>query len=98
MVELTCDEGCKKEFSLIKPGVDIVKDDILKTWFKCPHCGHEYVSHYTNSGIRELQGTVKMLQGSPQRNKRKARQRVKDLQAVIKTGMDRLRQEIEGAS
>ncbi|WP_031517608.1 hypothetical protein [Desulfofalx alkaliphila] len=94
MLKLKCDKGCKEEFTLIEPGTDIVYDDILKTYFCCPHCGQEYVSHYTNTGIRELQDTVRVLQEGPKRNKRKTKRMIQDLQARIKVGMDRLREEI----
>ncbi len=97
MVEIICDK-CKKDFTLIQPGTSIVRDDILKTWFKCPHCGYRYISHYTNKGIRELQAVQERLRIGPQWNKRKIKHKLKDLQDVIKTGMDRLKQEIEGAS
>lgn len=96
MLRLVCNKGCKREFTLAKPGVATVRDDILKTYFKCPHCGQEYTAFYTNSGIRELQKMLGRLQNGPQRNKYKTKRRIKDLQDRITVGMERLKKDLEG--
>lgn len=95
MVKLECDKGCKREFILAGFGAEVVKDDIQKHGFACPYCGKEYISYYTNAGIRELQAVQKGLYKNPKGDKRKTRFLTKDLQERIKVGMDRLKEEVE---
>jgi hypothetical protein len=96
LVRLTCDKGCKQEFILTKPGAAIVREDILKTYSNCPHCGQEYISYYTNGPIRELQEMLRILQSGTQSNKRKTKRLIKDLKDRIQVGMERLKEDIEG--
>ena len=90
-LRLICNKGCKQEFILVGVGAETVRDDIWKHGFACPHCSKEYISYYTNAGIRELQELQRQLIKKPKKNKRL----LKDLKARIKTGMDRLKEEIE---
>lgn len=61
---LKCDNVfCGKGFELKKGMIRTisVRDDIEKTYFICPHCGREYVTHYTDSKIKELIGEIKEI-------------------------------------
>jgi DNA-directed RNA polymerase subunit RPC12/RpoP len=93
MLKLICNMGCGKEFILIDVGSAIVRDDIHKSGFSCPHCGKEYITHYSNTGIRSLQKILQEQKGLPQS---KRRQRlIQDLIQRIAIGMDRLQQQME---
>ncbi len=93
MIKLVCDDGCKREFLLMRVGTETVRDDIQKVGFTCPWCGKEYISHYTNSGIRAMQEMQKELMGKPKT--KKTNRLIKDLKKRIKVGMDRLKKEVE---
>jgi len=50
--KVTCD-NCYKDFRIRFKTEK--KNDIEKTYFKCPHCKHEYIGIVTNSNIRAKQ-------------------------------------------
>lgn len=58
MLKLVCDK-CKDEFIVWTIGAEIVKGDIWKHGYQCPYCNEEYITHYTNEKIRELQSQGK---------------------------------------
>jgi len=91
--DLRCDK-CEAIFHVQQLGTEIVKDDILRTWFPCPNCGEQYTVCYTNTGIRQLQEMhMKLLKHHRSKNMNK---RIRDLYDRITVGMNRLREEIEG--
>ena len=57
----TCNESCNRTFELTEFLTDKLENDVEKTYFLCPHCGHEYVAYYTDAEIRELQEAVEGL-------------------------------------
>lgn len=57
-VKLECDI-CKKEFILFGVGIEVVRDDVWKHGFLCPHCKTEYIAYYTDENIRGLQKAKK---------------------------------------
>lgn len=94
MTSLTvvCEE-CNTEFTVYRLGIDLVRDDIERTYFLCPACKKEFTCFYTNEGIRRLQNLMQSLVGKE--GKKNVRLRL-DLKKRIGVGMDRLRQEVEG--
>ena len=56
-----CDAGCKKEFTITKFLTRKVKNGIEKTFFKCTHCKHEYVSYYASAETLKLQKDMRKL-------------------------------------
>lgn len=56
---IICDE-CKKEFEL-KPRTKKHADVIVEVYFKCPHCGKEYVSYFTDKTIRIKQKNINKM-------------------------------------
>ncbi|GIO83480.1 hypothetical protein J25TS5_04120 [Paenibacillus faecis] len=72
-------------------------------YFVCPHCNHEYVSHYTDAEIRNLQVRIRHVQkmfanlgtDHTKTTKRKAAKREAELKQQIKEKMDTLRAKIE---
>lgn len=95
MIKLKCDKGCKQEFILIGLGTEVIRSDIQKHGFTCPHCGKEYISYYTNSGIRAMQEMQRGLATHSKSRTSKYKRIIKDLQKRIQVGMDRLKEEIE---
>jgi transcription elongation factor Elf1 len=57
----TCDAGCKKEFRISKFKTKKVKNGIEKTYFKCPHCKHEYIAFYASAETLKLQKEMRKL-------------------------------------
>ena len=94
LVKLECNQGCGQEFLLISIGAEVVRDDIWKHGFRCPHCGKEYIAYYTNEGIRRMQELQKQLQAKPTKKNKKL---IKDLAKRIEAGMERLKEEMEHA-
>lgn len=54
--EVICNSGCKAKFLLsqIKPRQRQVeeKDQVIRVFFCCPKCGHEYTAYYEDSQVR----------------------------------------------
>lgn len=88
MLKLYCTE-CNEEFLLVQLEEKVVRDDIQSVGFTCPSCQHEYISYYTNSGIRDLQALQQKLKKS-----KKSKRLLKDIEKRIKVGMDRLKGEM----
>jgi len=61
-VAAQCNLGCEKEFTITKFRNKKVKNGIEKTFFRCPHCKHEYVSFYASDETRRLQKDMRKLQ------------------------------------
>lgn len=90
MIVMVCDE-CKADFTVFRPGVEIVKDDIERTYFACPSCNKDYTVCYTNDGIRSMQRMIQGLVGG--KGKKNVRLRL-DLKKRIEIGMNRLEKEV----
>lgn len=92
-VAAQCDAGCKKEFTITKFRIRKVKNGIEKTFFRCPHCKHEYVSFYASEETRRLQKDMRKLTASirnaknTEENKERL-ERYAILKAEIKQSMD----------
>ena len=90
---LKCDTGCGEKFEVEALGVEVVRDDIERTWFYCPHCEEQYTVCYTNDGIRRLQA---LHQESLKKIRHAKRNRlIRDLKKRIAKGMERLKKEME---
>ena len=58
---INCNEGCKKDFTLTAPMKEELDGEVERHYIKCPHCGKEYDSYYTDSELRELQEQMQEL-------------------------------------
>lgn len=87
---ITCDakDGCKENFDLDKFELEKLDNDIEKTYFKCPHCGKEYISFYTDRHIRRKQGIIHGITSISA---------LKTLKNDIAKDMKRLRRKIESS-
>ncbi len=88
---VTCDakDGCKKEFDLDRFEVEKLGNGIEKTYFKCPHCGKEYIAFYTDKDIRMKQFRIRKLTSLKKINK---------LKKEIGNDMDNLRKRVEAST
>ncbi|MBY3623722.1 hypothetical protein HGO21_29860 [Acinetobacter sp. CUI P1] len=94
-----CNEGCNKQFEVNGFQTARLPGAIERTYFACPHCKHEYVAFYTDLEVRELQAKIRRVQTklqNPRVDQAATLKQVKDIQAQIKVGMDRVRANIEG--
>lgn len=96
-----CNEGCNKQFEVKGFQTARLPGAIEKTHFNCPHCKHEYVAFYTDLEVRELQAKIRRLQTklqSPRVDQAATLNQIKDIQAQIKAGMDRVKANVEGGT
>lgn len=86
-----CNEGCNKDFE--HPGFKEKKlpNMIRATYFKCPHCGKEYIAYYTDTLIRVKQARIRNLWGNAKNIKE-----IEKLQGEIKVLMSNLKRKVEG--
>lgn len=94
-----CNEGCNKKFEVNGFQTARLLGAIEKTYFICPHCNHEYVAFYTDLEVRGLQAKIRRVQTklqNPRVDQAATLKQVKDIQAEIKAGMNRVRAIIEG--
>lgn len=87
-----CDEGCKKQFEVTKFKEKTHKNNVIETYFRCPHCNKKYVCFFTDDRIRKKQSEVRRLSNNPANN-----QRIEQLQAELKEDMNRLKKKMLGA-
>ena len=92
-MKVLCNAGCQQEFNITGFMTLYLSEDIQKTYFKCEHCGHEYIVFYTDPEIRELQEQIRqvhrgMLEPDGQAASIK---REEEIKTVIKEKMDVLR-------
>lgn len=80
-----CNKGCEKNFELAKFKEKKLKDDVVETYFKCPHCGKKYNCFYTDKEIRQLQAQLRNKWGKAMRED------IEYLHAEIKVKMDNLK-------
>lgn len=95
-----CNEGCNQSFTIYEFKHEQLSDEIEKTTFTCPHCGHEYVVNHTNAEISKLQERVRRVHrrfADPADNHEDAAKKEADIQQQIKQKMDALRQRIENS-
>jgi transcription elongation factor Elf1 len=96
-----CNEGCNKQFEVNGFQTARLPGAIEKTYFTCPHCKHEYVAFYTDLEVRDLQAKIRRVQTklqNPRVDQAETLKQVKDLQAQIKEGMDRVKAKVEGGT
>ncbi|MEK3658159.1 hypothetical protein NSQ29_01190 [Paenibacillus sp. FSL F4-0236] len=94
-----CNEGCNKQFEVNDFQTARLPGAIERTYFACPHCKHEYVAFYTDLEVRELQAKIRRVQAklqNPSVDQAATLKQVKDIQAQIKAGMDRVKAKVEG--
>ena len=76
--------GCGQQFTITKFENKKVFDDVKKNFFRCPHCGKEYVNFYTNTSIRKKQVKMRTM-------KNPTPEKVETLRLQIKAEMDELK-------
>ena len=54
---VNCD-SCKEDFAIEVQEVK-ARDNISKVFFSCPHCGAEYLVHYTTKEIKAKQKAIR---------------------------------------
>ncbi|MEK4149023.1 hypothetical protein NST02_18330 [Robertmurraya sp. FSL W8-0741] len=98
-IQATCDAGCKKVFSINKLKTKLVKNGIEKTYFRCPHCKHEYIAFYANQETKKLQKKMRKLHGSVKEMDEQTlatlSKKETELKALIKQSMDEARRIVE---
>lgn len=97
-VRTSCDAGCGGWFTVELMTI-YCDDDIYKTCFYCPLCGHEYIAFYADDDVRELQRKMRDAQqqfADPWANHVAASKIEAELKAAIKEKMDELRRRMEG--
>lgn len=60
-IPATCDTGCKKTFMINKFRTKKVNKGLEETYFRCPHCKHEYVAYYSSTETKQLQKEMRQL-------------------------------------
>lgn len=85
---LVCDGkgGCNKDFELEKFEVKKLANDTEKIYFTCPHCGKEFISHYTDRHIRKKQELIRGITSESG---------IKRLKEEIGKDMKKLRKKVE---
>ncbi|MBY6758653.1 hypothetical protein HYH82_15275 [Clostridium botulinum] len=81
----TCNEGCGKTFNLDKLKEKKLKNGVIETYFKCPHCHKKYNCFYTDKEIRKLQANLRSKWG------KSTREEIEELHSKIKIKMDNLK-------
>lgn len=89
-METYCDKGCKKKFEIKEFKERKLKDGVMETYFKCPHCHKKYNCFYTDKEIRRLQAQLRNKWGKA------TREEIEDLQAKVKVKMDNLKSKMLG--
>lgn len=93
-----CDAGCQRAFNVESFVTGKLPGGIEKVYFKCPHCGKEYVAFYSDEEIRKLQARIRRVQSrfaDPHANHADAAKKEAALQQQIKEKMEALRQRVE---
>ncbi|KIN79935.1 hypothetical protein [Clostridium botulinum] len=88
---IACNEGCKRNFELAKFKEKKLKNSVVETYFKCPHCHKRYTCLYTDKEIRRLQAQLTNKWGKA------SRREIEELHLKIKIKMDNLKEEMLGA-
>lgn len=99
MKNVTCNEGCGKEFTIIRMGSVIIRDDIERVGFDCPHCKKSYTVHYLNNHIKKLQEEQrKLLSLTASKSERQLKgilSKIKSKKQEISKAMNELKKEVE---
>jgi hypothetical protein len=102
LLNLVCNEGCGQDFILISYGSEVVKGDIERVGFSCPHCGKVYTAYYQNSVTKRLKEELSALQRKLRRGM-SAKQadcldkRIRKTKRKLTVAMDKLRKEVEAS-
>lgn len=89
-MKVICDK-CGFHFDVVELNIEKVKKDIERNYFRCPNCGEEYTSYYSNDKIRHL--IIK--QGMLIRSFRPEQSKLHKDQHKIKQLMDDLKKRME---
>lgn len=89
LVKCDGENGCGEEFGIKGFEVEKLGNGTEKTYFKCPHCGKEYIAFYTDKGIRMKQFKIRKLTSAKKINK---------LKKEIGNDMDNLRKRVEAST
>ncbi|HHY28076.1 MAG TPA: hypothetical protein GX523_15275 [Desulfitobacterium dehalogenans] len=94
-MQAICDAGCKEQFEIVEFKTAKINEDIEKIYFNCTHCGHEYVSFYTDAEVRLLQEKIRKVQSkfaNKQYNQKVLEKQEQKIRAQIKAKMDELKE------
>ncbi|WP_176140664.1 hypothetical protein [Halobacillus salinus] len=75
-----------KEFEIPNLITTNINHDVERTFFRCPACGKEYDSFYTNNQAREIRTQINKLRSKntlSDKQKRKLRLYTKNLKAIM---------------
>lgn len=93
-----CDADCKKEFDMkveVAPVEAKKEATVEKVFLKCPYCGHEYISHYSDNEVKRLQKQIKEV-GKKVGNKKFDQKilavRKREIEGKLKAKMDELKE------
>lgn len=101
MLNLTCNDGCGQDFILIEYGKEVIKEDIERVGFSCPHCGKVYTSYYSNDKVNALLDKLTNLKRKPKNIKftpatlKVYEKEVAKAKKELAEAMDTLRKEVE---
>lgn len=100
MAGVSCNQ-CNERFRIMSIQAKLVKDDIEKNYFDCPHCNSEYLVSYTDTSIRALQKKIqKSLAkiGNANYDKAAAHKMLRKQRQKLAADMTALRARIEASS
>lgn len=91
-----CDE-CKEQFN-VKFKEKIIGIGVIKHYFTCPYCKHEYINFIKNSSVRKKQRQIKKLYAELRKTKSfKERQlaifTIEKAEREVKREMDQLKEQ-----
>lgn len=97
---MKCDK-CKKDF-IIDIKTEMLKDNIERVYFCCPHCKAEHTAYYTDILIKKKQQQMKELQrkyseaakAKDIKRSEKIFKQIRKLQKEIKKAMENLRKRV----
>ena len=88
--KISCDK-CGEEFVIKELITETVERDIKKTYFVCPKCKEQYITHYSNLKIRKL-----MEEQGKLRTKGQGGTKTLEKKQKLKTLVEALKKYVEG--
>ncbi|MGM1048391.1 MAG: hypothetical protein ACQEXX_19940 [Bacillota bacterium] len=90
-----CNAGCNQAFTFDDFTFEQLHDGVVKTYFTCPHCGHEYTASYIDEETRNLQEKIRKVQrrfANPNYNHAVVAKQEAKIKKQIEAKMDALRE------
>lgn len=104
-IRTICNEGCNEPFEIHEMPTTQLTNKVEKTYFTCSNCNHEYVIHYTDPEIRQLQEGIRKVLGrrvnpnlniaNATRQEKRILERANELKKVIAEKMELLKQRVD---